>query len=161
MTATTYTYKITQLVTEDHQPMTQVVRKILFSVTADRNTGVVASLADSVDLSLPNGEFTDFSQLTESQVMTWLNAALTPQMAADHQSRLDQRLAKLEQQRQLNALLVTNLPWTTVNPADLPVPNQPMIVTEDLNPNINWVPVEPGCYLLNPDGTLKEPRPQL
>ncbi len=158
---TTYTYKIRQLITEDHAPHTLVVRRILFTVTADAGPGLVADIAESLDLSMPEGSFTDFSQLTESQVMTWLNSGLTPQIAADHKSRLDEKIQRLTAAKQLNTQLITHLPWTVLDPADLPVPNQLLTVTESLDPNPNWQFFEPGCYLLNPDGTLKSPRPEL
>lgn len=153
-----YTYKIRQLVTQDIGGQTKIVVKILYTVLGrDLDTGTEASIPDSADLVYSEGaEFTDFSLLTETQVLGWLNSVLDSSIVLSHQQRLQTSLSELNQQRSLNTTLITQLPWMPAT--DEPVADQNIIITnlDSLAP-IKGDIAPPGCYLLNPDGTLKDP----
>lgn len=153
-----YSYKIRQLVTQDRDSLTRVVVKILYTaVGKDTVSGVEATVPDQVDLEFSSGaEFTDFGSLTETQVLGWLNSQLDSVSVTTHQTRLQAEIAERNQQVALNTQLVTQLPWMT-SEVD-PVPDQAIIFTnlDSLRP-VKELPEPPGCYLLNPDGTLKDP----
>jgi hypothetical protein len=153
-----YHFNITQLVTEDRLDYSRVVVKIHFNMTAqDESRLVTAQLADSVVLptdSLDQG-FTNFQQLTKSQATLWLNSALAQQTIADYRTRLDAELVKITIAQQSNTTLVTHLPWDEVVEGVATIPDQRLIPPESasLTPDVDTTP--PGCYLLNPDGSLK------
>ena len=153
-----YSYKIRQLVTQDIQGQPSVVVKILYTVSATDPTGLVtADLADSVTLPTDtiDADFIVLDQLSESTVITWLNAALTSSIIDQHRVKLDTEITGLLEIAALNTTLINQLPWDTVEDgADL-VPNQPLalIFTAGMLPTTDTTP--PDIYQIGPDGKLR------
>lgn len=153
-----YHFTISQLVTEDRPGYDRVVTKIHFNITAVDPTGdVYTMLADSVDL--PTGDLTqrfiNFEQITRSEATIWLNSALAPEVIDGYRATLDAELIKLAEAMAVKTTLVTHMPWDETVEGVATIPDQLLVpaVSSSLTPATSTEP--PGCYLLNPDGTLK------
>ncbi len=154
-----YHFTITQLVTEDRLGYERVVTKIYFNMTAQDSTGLVRTqLADSVVLpigDLAQQQFVSFEQITKTQATEWLNSVLDTSTIDAYRSRLDAELIRLTDAMSVKTTLVTHLPWDDVVEGVLTIPDQLLIpaVAASLTPATSTD--HPGCYLLNPDGSLK------
>jgi len=95
--ATTFTWKIVSMVSyPQYQGQTDVVCIIYWTVVGTQDT-TFASFSGSTDLTFnPNSPFTPYSQLSETQVVGWVQASLgAPQIAtieANIQQQIDSQL---------------------------------------------------------------------
>jgi hypothetical protein len=153
-----YYFTITQLVTEDRPGYERVVTKIYFNMTAQDSTGLVRTqLADRVDLTVGDltQQFISFEQITRTQATEWLNSVLDTATIDSYRLRLDAELTRLADAMSAKTTLVTHLPWDETVEGVLTIPDQLLVppVANSLTPATSTD--HPGCYLLNPDGSLK------
>ena len=153
-----YHFTITQLVTEDRPGYDRVVTKIMYNMNVIDETGAIyTQLHDSVDV-VPGDlsqRFIHFEQITKSEATIWLNAALSSQVIDAHRAKLDAEVERIRTALQANTTLVTHMPWDETVDGVATIPDQQLIPPggDRLTPYLDTTP--PGCYLLNPDGTLK------
>lgn len=157
MSTNSYQYRVQQLVTQDLQDQTRVVVKIYYSVLGTSADGqITCTINDSMDIAYTGSEsFTAFEQLSESQVLGWLNANLDMNTVMHHRALLDSNISRMAAQAAVNATLVTQLPWAPPPLEGEPVPDQKYDSILDSTVPAPGSLEPPGCYLLNPDGSLK------
>jgi len=155
-----YHFTITQLVTEDREGYDRVVTKIMYNMNAVDETGAVyTQLADSVDI-VPGDlaqRFIHFEQITKSEATIWLNAAINPTIIDQQRAKLDAEIERIRESLLANTTLVTHMPWDETIEGVATIPDQQLIPPggDSLNPDVSSTNTPPGCYLLNPDGSLK------
>ena len=94
---TTVTYKVRQLKqTPQVGDYSGVVNNIMWSVVGTDGTNTVVLDGSSPITLSEGGSFTDFSALTESQVLGWVNEALKEQGQALIRTNLQKALDKLD-----------------------------------------------------------------
>lgn len=104
----TYTWRITELVTyPEYEGRTNVVQAVHWTLDGDDGEGHTATISQAHGVSLEiSDSFTDFSELTEAQVIGWLHEAMTPEVVAMHEAEV----AKLIQE-QIASPTPPSLPW--------------------------------------------------
>lgn len=153
-----YNFTISQLVTEDRPGYDRVVTRIMYNIIAvDPMGDVYTQLADSVEV-VPGDlaqRFIHFEQITRSEATIWLNAAINPTIIDQHRAKLDAEIIRIRTAMLANTTLVTHMPWDDTVDGVATIPDQQLIPPggDSLNPYLDTTP--PGCYLLNPDGSLK------
>lgn len=105
----TNTWSITELVTyPEYEGRTNVVQAVHWSLTGDDGEGHTASICGAHGVSLElSDNFTDFSELTEVQVIGWLHEAMTPDVVAVHEADVAQQI-----QNQISQNQTPTLPWS-------------------------------------------------
>jgi len=83
---TTFTWTIDQMMTLPAPPGF-VVRAFWTLTGAD--SGVTASLQGASDFSQPGNPFTPYDQLTQDQVIGWVQASMSPQELANMEASID------------------------------------------------------------------------
>jgi hypothetical protein len=104
--ATVYTWAVNQMYTVD-TPDPGFVCNVLWTLTGDQD-GTVASIDGNSTFTVQEGPFTPYNQLTEAQVLGWVQDALGPQGIANFEANV---------QGQINSIL--NPP---VSPENQPLP---------------------------------------
>ena len=104
--ATVYTWAVNQMYTVD-TPDPGFVCNVLWTLTGDQG-GTVASIGGNNTFTVQEGPFTPYNQLTEAQVLGWVQDALGPQGIANFEANV---------QGQINSIL--NPP---VSPENQPLP---------------------------------------
>lgn len=89
-----------------------VVVQVLFTTTGtdSENPQVAASTVNTLVLSYAGGEFTPFEQLSEAQVLAWVEEAITPRMQDVITKNIQDQI-----RRKLTAIVkpqVQPLPWS-------------------------------------------------
>lgn len=106
---TKFTWTIDQMYTID-TPEPGFVVNVLYTLTGDQD-GTVASIGGNSQFTVQEGTFTPYDQLTQEQVIGWVQAALGEQGIANMEACV---------QGQINSILNppvspqnTPLPWAT------------------------------------------------
>ena len=152
---THFSYDIQQLITEDLDGQTHIVRAIIYGARATlvENTEITVVQSERIALDLPDSSsFTEFDQLTESQVKTWLMAALTEQDQARHQANLSSLIETQIAQAARNTQLISQLPWQEPDPNVQPTAKLYSHNVERIE--VDFTPPKPVVLL--PDGTTQE-----
>lgn len=111
----TYVWKITSLdVATQDGALTDVVRGVHYTVTAVAQDGLTAGAYGSVGLNAPGEDFTAYADLTESQIVSWVQSALNAAPAEDDAEPVD-RVAEI------HAALDRQIEYTR-NPPVVPKP---------------------------------------
>ena len=105
--ATVYSWKVDQMWTID-TPEPGFVCNVSWTLTGD-DSGTVASINGNNQFTVQEGSFTPYAQLTEAQVLGWVQDALGPQGISNYEANV---------QGQINSILnppvspeVQPLPW--------------------------------------------------
>jgi len=107
-----YTMNVQKLWTLPEQNgQSNVVVRVIFSYTgvSTQNASISHTVEDAVQLEYTGGAFTPFDQLTEAQVLAWVNAALP-----DEQRITCEAVIKNMINRKLNPIArpqAQQLPW--------------------------------------------------
>lgn len=104
--ATVYSWKVDQMWTVD-TPEPGFVCNVDWTLTGDQS-GTVASIGGNSSFTVQEGAFTPYDQLTEAQVLGWVQAELGEQGVANYEANV---------QGQINSIL--NPP---VSPQSQPLP---------------------------------------
>lgn len=91
----TYVWKIAKLdVAPQEGSLSDVVRGVHYTVTAVAQDGITAGAYGSVGLSLPGQDFTAYADLTEAQIVSWVQGALNTTPVEDDAEPVD-RVAEI------------------------------------------------------------------
>lgn len=114
----TYTWKVTAMkvmdqTNEQGQVLKNAVVQTYWEKTgtdADGNTGTFAGATPFTAADVPEGEFTPFDQLTENQVLGWIQAVVVGSYAAHVE-------AQIQKQVDDQAITEADLPWADSEPS--------------------------------------------
>jgi hypothetical protein len=111
--ANTYSWTINQMTAyPTYESQTDVVFQVAWTCTGSNGATppVTASIYNTVNVTYKAGEpFTPYDQLTQAQVVGWVQEALTPEGVAATEAALDTMIAN-----QVNPPVVSlPLPWVT------------------------------------------------
>ena len=121
MTTNTYSWKINHLIVKDQDSLTRVVNSVHYTVRATQGEQFVEHTDEVI---IPTGDltasFTEFTALTEEQVMSWVMSTFSVEQLSGILAQLDQRLATM-----INPPLRISgdLPWLP----STGLPDQPVI----------------------------------
>lgn len=107
--ATTYTWSVNQLdAYPEHEGNTDVVFTVHWTMTGEE-AGFSGSVYGTVGVTLdPDAPFTAYADLTEAQVVGWVQDALGEETVASYEANVAQQIAD-----QINPPVVTPpLPWS-------------------------------------------------
>lgn len=109
--AITYTWKITELKTKDVSPSqpNAVVQTYWEKVGTDENgnTGMFAGATPfTVDPTDDSGPFIPFEQLTEADVLAWVQSVVV----GDYEAHVNERIRK-DMEEHMNIVAEAKLPW--------------------------------------------------
>lgn len=107
--AVTYTWTITGLSTTTVENYTDVVTGATWEVSGTAGTNT-ASLTGTTPFALPSGEFINYSELTEDQIVGWVKANLSELRLNAIESAIVESLDQLSYQAK-------PLPWNLSKPA--------------------------------------------
>jgi hypothetical protein len=130
MTTNTYSWKINHLIVKDQDSLTRVVNSVHYTARATQGDYFVEHTDEVI---IPTGDlsasFTEFTALTEEQVMSWVMATFSIEQLGAILSGLDARLLQL-----INPPLRISgdLPWLpSTGAADTPVIIPPVAPPDD------------------------------
>lgn len=130
MTTNTYSWKINHLIVKDQDSLTRVVNSVHYTARASQGDYFVEHTDEVI---IPTGDlsasFTEFTALTEEQVMSWVMATFSIEQLGAILSGLDARLLQL-----INPPLRISgdLPWLpSTGAADTPVIIPPVAAPDD------------------------------
>ena len=150
MTTNTYSWKINHLIVKDQDSLTRVVNSVHYTARATCGEQFVEHTDEVI---IPTGDlgasFTEFTALTEEQVMSWVMATFSVEQLSAILSGLDTRLEQL-----INPPLRISgdLPWLpSTGAADTPViipPANPIVEydtafipeSENTGTDVVWTP---------------------
>ena len=148
MTTNTYSWKINHLIVKDQDSLTRVVNSVHYTARASQGDYFVEHTHEVV---IPTGDlsasFTEFTALTEEQVMSWVMATFSVEQLGAILSGLDARLLQL-----INPPLRISgdLPWLpSTGAADTPVIIPPVaapdnaydtVITPEDTGTVDWTP---------------------
>lgn len=117
-----YTWQINQLTAyPTYESQTDVVFKVQWSYRGVNQNGVGSSRGGITDVTYTAGApFTPYAELTEAQVLGWVQAAVTPTEISDMEAGIAGDIAWQVEQASANNPVTPPLPW----PNNEPVPAQ-------------------------------------
>lgn len=91
----TYVWKITSLdVAPQDGSLTDVVRGVHYTVTAVAQDGLTAGAYGSIGLNAPGEDFTAYADLTEAQIVSWVQGAINAEPPQEGEEAVD-RVAEI------------------------------------------------------------------
>jgi len=128
--AISYTWNINQLTAyPTYQSQTDVVFKVQWSYRGVDSNGVGSSRGGVTEVTYTAGApFTPFNQLTEAQVLGWVQAAVTATEIAEMEASIAGDISWQIAQANANNPVTPPLPWpaNTPEPAAAPAPTGPV-----------------------------------
>lgn len=86
----TYVWKIQKLeVAPQEGALVDVVRGVHYTVTAVAEDGITAGGYGSVGLNAPGEDFTAYADLTETQIVSWVQAAINAEPPQEGEEAVD------------------------------------------------------------------------
>ena len=126
----TYTWSINQLTAyPTYQSQTDVVFKVQWSYRGVDSNGVGSSRGGVTPVTYSAGApFTPFNQLTEAQVLGWVQPTISAQQLADMEAGITGDIDWQIQQAAADNPVTPPLPWpaNTPEPAAAPAPTGPV-----------------------------------
>ena len=92
--ATVYSWKINQMWTID-TPEPGFVCNVSWTLTGD-DSGTVASINGNNQFTVQEGSFTPYAQLTEAQVLGWVQAALGPTGVSNFEANVNGQIESMK-----------------------------------------------------------------
>lgn len=113
-----YTWSVNQLTAyPSHEGQTDVVFKVMWSYRGVDSNGVGSSRGGITEVTYNAGApFTPFAQLTEAQVLGWVQPTITPEQMTEMESGINGDISWQIAQASSNEPVTPPLPWPTVQP---------------------------------------------